>query len=130
MDEIKAEKEKPIRFRVVLDYGQRVLNKRKPHILKHRVRLLNSGIGSDVEFIVQGEKILAHHSILRGGISPVFTAMFEHDMTESSSRTVVVEDVDPKVFRQLLRYLYTVYAPQVEDDEEMAELLFIAADRY
>ena len=33
--------------------------------------------------------------------SPVFTAMFEHDISESSSHTVVVDDIEPEVFQQL-----------------------------
>ena len=102
----------------------------KGSVLSHVDQLLNSRTCSDVEFVVKGEKIPAHTFILRGGISPVFTAMFEHDMTESSSRTVVVEDIEPNVFYQLLRYLYSGEMPQEEDDENMAELLFIAANKY
>ena len=56
--------------------------------------------------------------------------MFEHDMTESSSRSVTVEDIEPNVFRQLLRFLYTGDAPGLENDENMAESLFIAANKY
>jgi len=101
----------------------------KGGVLSHLAQLINSGTGSDVEFIVQEEKIPGHTFILRGGISPVFTAMFEHDMTESSSHTVVVEDIEPNIFRQLLCFLYTGDAPEMKD-ENMAELLFIAADKY
>ena len=55
--------------------------------------------------------------------------MFQHDMTESSSRSVIVEDVDPKVFQQLLRFLYSGDAPNIHDDD-VTEPLFIAADKY
>jgi speckle-type POZ protein len=47
-----------------------------------------------------------HTLILQGG-SPVLAAMFENDMTQSSTRTIIIEDVEPDLFRQLLRYLYT-----------------------
>jgi len=122
---------KHIDIRVVLHYESDQSNvNAKVEILDHLARLLNEGTGSDIDFIVQGEKIPAHSFILQGGISPVFSAMFEHKMTESSSRTVAVEDIEPNVFRQLLRFLYTGDAPGLENDENMAELLFIAADKY
>ena len=91
-------------------------------------RLFVSAIGSDIKFIVQGKEIPAHSVILHGS-SPVFDAMFEHDMTEASNRSVTVEDTEPDVFRQLLQYLYTGDAPDLEE-EDMAELLFVAADKY
>ena len=55
--------------------------------------------------------------------------MFEQDMTEASCRSTIVEDIEPKAFRQLLQYLYTGDAPDLED-EDMTEPLFIAADKY
>ena len=119
-----------VHFRLVLDYE---LNQSssgiKGGVLSHLAQLINSGAGSDVEFVVKGEKIPGHSIILHGGVSPVFTAMFEHNMTESSSRTVVVEDIEPNIFRQLLRFLYTGDAPEMKD-ENIAELLFVAADKY
>lgn len=67
--------------RVHLDYEPKQPNNNSQvGILDHLTQLLNSGTGSDVEFVVKGEKIGAHTLILRGE-SPVFTAMFEHDMT-------------------------------------------------
>ena len=97
--------------------------------LDHLTQLENSKTESDVQFLVQGEAIPSHTLILQRG-RLVFAAMFEHDMTESSSRIVVVNDIEPKVIRQLLRFLYTGDAPEVEDDEIMVEQLFIAADKY
>jgi len=105
------EVKKPIHFRLIIDHGQ-ALSNGKVGILSHLALLLNSEKGSDIQFIVKGEKIPAHSLILEGG-SPVFAAMFEHDMTESSSRTVVVEDIEPGVFRQLLHYLYTGEEPNI-----------------
>jgi len=80
-------------------------------ILDHLGRMLHSGTGSDPKFILKGEEILVHSFVLQGGTSPVLAAMFEHDMTESSSRTV--EDIEPKVFRQLLSYVYTQATPPI-----------------
>ena len=94
-------------------------------LLSRLGRLLHSGAGSDVDFIVNGEKIPAHTFIIQES-SPVLAAMFQHDMTESTSRTVVVDDIEPVVFRQMLQYLYTGnLGPKMS-----IESLFIAADKY
>ena len=114
---------KQFHFRLVLDYEVQLNH------VDHLSELENSKTESDVQFLVQGVTIPSHTLILQGG-SPVFAAMFEHDMTESSSRIVVVNDIEPTVFRQLLRFLYTGDAPEMEDDENMTEQLFIAADKY
>lgn len=124
------------------------------NVLSHLGRLLDDQIKTDVEFIVKGHKVGGHQLILQGhpskagfslfiktalirpksnflsaGGSPVFAAMFEHEMVESVTRTVTIEDTEPKVFSQLLRYLYTGDAPEIEGSE-MTEPLFIAADKY
>ena len=114
---------KQFHFRLVLDYEVQLNH------VDHLAELENYQTESDVQFLVQGETIPSHTLILQGG-SPVFAAMFEHDMTESSSRIVVINDIEPKVFRHLLRFLYTGNAPEVGDDENMVEPLFIAADKY
>ena len=98
-------------------------------LLRHLKSFLYDGIYSDVEFIVQGESIPAHTRMILGG-SPVLSAMFENEMTEASSRTVVVDDIKPIVFRQLLHYLYTGDATIKVDGEEIIESLFMAADKY
>ncbi|KAL9700587.1 hypothetical protein quinque_004028 [Culex quinquefasciatus] len=60
----------------------------------------------DVTMVVCGEKQLAHRNILAAR-SPVFAAMFSHPLKESVENCVVVEDVEPTVFKALLRYIYT-----------------------
>ena len=119
-------KNKKMPFKIVLDFCPRVRGEET--VLRHLSNLLSSGKGSDVDFIVLNNKISAHSFILVGG-SPVFAAMFELDMTESSSRTVVVDDIEPTVFRQLLHYLYTGDIPCIEV-KGTTEQLFIAADKY
>ena len=91
-------------------------------------RMLSTGKGSDFEFVVQGTVIPAHSFIIEES-SPVLTAMFQHDMQEASNRSVKVQDIEPDVFRQLLHYVYTGDAPDLEN-EEMTEPLYIAADKY
>ncbi|KAF2985049.1 hypothetical protein EK904_012648 [Melospiza melodia maxima] len=59
--------------------------------------------------------------------SPVFNAMFEHEMEESKKNRVEINDVDPEVFKEMMRFIYTGKAPNLE---KMADNLLAAADKY
>ena len=117
----------PVHLQIVVDCELPMKNG-EVDILNHLGQLLYSGTDSDVNFIVKEKKMTGHKLIIRGG-SPVLAAMFEHDMIEKSSGAIEINDIEPNVFRQLLHFLYTGNAPNVEDDE-MTEPLFIAADKY
>ena len=119
--------QKTAHFEIVMDFSP-PLETAKENVLHYLANLLNSEKGSDVEFIVQGKKIRAHSFIIEGG-SPVLASMFQHDMIESSNRSVIVKDVDPEVFQQLLHFLYNGDAPRIEE-VKITEPLFIAADKY
>lgn len=115
-------------FQIILDFSPQKKTGEE-NVLRHFGNLLVSGTGSDVQFVVKGEKIPAHSFIVDGG-SPILAAMFKQSCwVESSSRIVIVEDMEPTVFRQLLHYLYTGDAPRIEKSD-MTEPLFIAADKY
>jgi speckle-type POZ protein len=83
---------------------------------------------SDVTFNVHGRKLAAHKNILAMR-SPVFAAMFQHPTKEMLSGEVEVEDVDPDVFQEVLRYLYTGLTRSTAMDV-MAPALLTAADKY
>ena len=56
--------------------------------------------------------------------------MLEEDkFKEGRTKTVKDDDIDPVVFKEMLRYLYTGRAPNLDEDE-MTEPLFLAADKY
>lgn len=55
--------------------------------------------------------------------------MFQVGFQEATTRRVEITEMESKVFRQLLYYLYTGEAPQMEQDD-ITEPLYIAADRY
>lgn len=55
--------------------------------------------------------------------------MLDSDMKEGVSRIVVIDDTEPKVFSELIRYIYTGDAPHLENSD-MTEPLFKAADKY
>ena len=96
---------------------------------RHLSKMLHQGIYSAVQFIVKGEKIPAHIYLLQVG-SPVLAAMFASDMTEASTRTALINDIEPNVFRQLLHYLYTGTLSFTTEIVEIIYPLFIAADKY
>lgn len=53
--------------------------------------------------------------------------MFEHEMTEARSDRVEINDVEPEVMKELLRFMYTDNAPNLD---RMADELLAAADKY
>ena len=98
-------------------------------MLTHLSNLLDTQSMTDVTFIVKGEKIGAHSAIVLSG-SPVICAMLEKgNFKEGATKEVKIDDIDPLVFKEMLRYLYTGKAPKLEEDE-MTEPLFLAADKY
>lgn len=60
--------------------------------------LLSCGIGCDITFEVRDEKVRAHKRILAAR-SPVFKAQFFGPIGKPDLHTVVVEDVEPVVFK-------------------------------
>ncbi len=83
---------------------------------------------SDVTFNINGRKCSAHKAILAMR-SPVFAAMFLHPTKEMQTGEVEVDDIDPDVFQEVLRYLYTG-SPQSTAMDVMAPALLAAADKY
>jgi speckle-type POZ protein len=83
---------------------------------------------SDVTINVHGREFPAHKYILATR-SQVFAAMFNHPTKEKLTNQIVIEDVEPEVFHQLLRFIYTGRLTS-ETMEAMAAALYIAADKY
>ncbi|XP_021917438.1 speckle-type POZ protein B isoform X2 [Zootermopsis nevadensis] len=81
---------------------------------------------SDVTLSVSGREFQAHKAILAAR-SPVFAAMFEHEMEERKHNRVEITDVDHEVLREMLRFIYTGKAANLE---KMADDLLAAADKY
>lgn len=88
-------------------------------------KLLTNGTFSDTVLVVDGREFYAHKAILAAR-SPVFSAMFEHEMTESRKGRVEISDIDPDVFNEMLKFIYTGDTPQIQG---MAEDLLAAADK-
>lgn len=52
--------------------------------------------------------------------------MFEHEMEERKQNRVAITDVDHEVLKEMLRFIYTGKAPNLE---KMADDLLAAADK-
>ena len=68
----------------------------------------------------------AHKAVLAAR-SPVFAKMFEHNLQESATNSVMLSDVDPEVFKELLTYIYTGKAPHIQ---ALASSLLNTAEKY
>ena len=89
-------------------------------------QLYESSQFADVTLACEGREFHCVKSLLVAR-SQVFAAMFEHDMEEAKHNRVDVKDVDSEVMDQMLRFIYTGKAP---DLERMAAELLAAADKY
>jgi speckle-type POZ protein len=83
---------------------------------------------SDVTINVHGREFPAHKNILATR-SQVFAAMFEHPTKEKLTNQIAIEDIEPEVFHQFLRFIYTGRLTSATM-EAMAAALYIAADKY
>ena len=93
--------------------------------LVHDLASLLDDKSADFIFKVENEKIPAHRAILKAR-SPVFAAMFQHDMKENRTNETEINDVTHAAFKALLRFIYTGHC-QVEN---FAQELLIAANKY
>jgi speckle-type POZ protein len=98
-------------------------------LAKHFGGLFNNMQFSDVNFKVCGSEFPAHKLILAAR-SEVFAAIFKHPMREQSTNQIEIEDIKPKVFQELLRFIYTGQVQFDKLSETMVVDLFTAADKY
>ncbi|XP_051012897.1 speckle-type POZ protein-like [Acomys russatus] len=81
---------------------------------------------TDCSLLVGGHKFRAHKAILATR-SPVFRAMFEHDMKEKQKDRIEIQDMEPQVFKEMMGFIYTGKAPNLHS---LAPGVLAAADRY
>ncbi|XBI04080.1 hypothetical protein VPH35_132426 [Triticum aestivum] len=102
--------------------------------------LLQTKVGADVTFEVSGETFAAHRCVLAAR-SMVFMAQLFGPMKETSA-VIQIKDMEAKVFKALLSFIYTDSFPVMEKDsmeeDAMIEVTedgqekeaLVAADRY
>jgi len=88
--------------------------------------LLESGQHSDVTIKCENTAV-ACHKIILGARSPVFNAMFNHNMTENQSREVEIPDLDLETVKDMLKYMY---AGKIDNLNTRSPRLLEAADKY
>jgi speckle-type POZ protein len=81
---------------------------------------------TDVTISAGGKEIGAHKAVLAAR-SPVFAAMFERNMEEKATNRVEIIDLEYKVVREMLIFIYSGKSPNVK---KMANYLLSAADKY
>ena len=98
---------------------------------QHMGRLLESHVGTDVTFQVGEETFAAHWPVLAAR-SPVFMAQLFGQMKETTTSHVRIDDVDPRVSRAMLHFVYTDSLPEMDSSDEpaVAQHLIVAADKY
>ncbi|VAH59716.1 hypothetical protein VPH35_044016 [Triticum aestivum] len=93
-------------------------------------RILATGEAADVTFEVRGSTYAAHWCLLaaRSSVFMAQSLLFK----ESDTTCIRIHDMEPRVFKAMLHFIYTDSLPEIDDGEsmEMAQLLFVAADRY
>nr|XP_042130343.1 speckle-type POZ protein-like [Peromyscus maniculatus bairdii] len=81
---------------------------------------------TDCCLVVAGQEFQAHKAIL-AACTPVFRAMFEHNMEEHKRNHVEILDLELQVFKAVMDFIYTRTAPDVDS---MAAAVLAAADKY
>ncbi|CAL5049204.1 unnamed protein product [Urochloa decumbens] len=96
---------------------------------QHLGELLVSQTGADITFIVSGERFPAHKNILAAR-SSVFRAEFFGNTNGRGSQCVQVNDMEPAVFKAMLRFIYTDIDEEPGMAATMPRRLLAAANRY
>ncbi|KAM3253944.1 hypothetical protein ACQJBY_047821 [Aegilops geniculata] len=103
-------------------------------LLDNLATLLEGKIGADVTFKVQGDVFSAHKNLLAMR-SAVFNAEFYGPMGDKGVQDIIIDDMQPAVFKAFLHFIYTDSMPSMDDLEdddkrEMVKHLLVAADKY
>ncbi|KAA8534173.1 hypothetical protein F0562_031634 [Nyssa sinensis] len=100
--------------------------------------LLESEVGCDIIFQVGDETFKAHKLVLAAR-SPVFRAQFFGLVGNPNMEKVVLEDVEPSIFKAMLLFIYSDKLPDVQEitgsssmcaSTIMVQHLLAAADRF
>ncbi|KAL7298243.1 hypothetical protein TKK_0009229 [Trichogramma kaykai] len=83
---------------------------------------------SDVELITSDENHIPAHRAILAVSSPVFKAMFTHDMLEKKCNSVTITDIPYNILVEMLRYIYTGDIVSTKTDVVL-EILAVA-DKY
>ncbi|KAJ1687379.1 hypothetical protein LUZ63_018769 [Rhynchospora breviuscula] len=96
--------------------------------------LLENSETADITFHVENLSFRCQRSILAArSPSPVLKAELFENMVEATQKHIKIEDILPELFKVMLHFMYTDTLPHCDSETvsaEMAQHLFVAADRY
>ncbi len=83
----------------------------------------------DVELLFEDEEVIGGHISILVARSPVFSAMFYHNLQKSMTCKVFVQDIRPQIFKEMLQYIYSgqTMAPLTD---AIAQPLFVLSVKY
>ncbi|KAL7303329.1 hypothetical protein TKK_0004518 [Trichogramma kaykai] len=84
---------------------------------------------TDVKLRTASGKEVPAHRLMLAAASPVFKAMFTHDMLENKSQSVDMIDISYDATVEMLRYIYTGSVVETQEFSLTAEVL-AAAEKY
>ena len=87
---------------------------------------LNNETFSDIKIYVDDKKYFAHKLILSKR-SPVFARMFSNNMSETMTGNLKIEDLESRVFYEVLRFMYT---NEFDIENHFLKEILIAAEKY
>lgn len=121
--------QKPV-CRLLFDFEPTLeIREGQQQVLNRLGKMLDDQLHCDVQFNVMGQKMGAHLSVLTSG-SPVLAAMFQSDCKEKRTGRIKIKDINPEIFKQMLRFIYTGSTLPVKLSDDDTEELFKAADKY
>jgi len=94
-------------------------------LARDMLEMLRTGQHSDVR-VIAGDRSFACHSNILAARSPVFAAMFSHDMVENRNGKVDISDLPPLTVEAMLHWMYGAWLPRTE----LTPQLLSAADKY
>lgn len=97
-------------------------------MMESLAKLFDSGLFSDVTFVVNDVKIPAHRNILAAR-SEYFNVMFCKTFKEAETKEINISEADPEIFRAMLKYVQANIFPEKFDSASTEQLLTLA-DRY
>ena len=98
-------------------------------VLKHLDTIFTQQTNCDVQFCFDGGQQIGAHKNILAARSPVFSAMFEHNMQETKTGQVNIQDAQLDIFKQLLHYIYCGRLP-MPLTESTSHSLLIVAEKY
>lgn len=110
-----------------IEFDVLIVSQRK--VLQQITECYENQARCDVQFHFQDGGHVGGHVVILASRSPVFSAMFQHQMSEMKTGQVDIVDIQPEIFKQ---FLYFIYSGQIGMplNEENAKSLYEVADKY